>query len=131
VEWREIAVPSSTLDELFGSRVPDFIKIDVEGAELSVLRGAQRILNHGSTIFLIELHDWPSGADTSSEVTALMQRAGYLRGSFYGQPIFVTSRGLWLRLAARELRHEPYQTLRRWRGAWKTRRSRNGSSPPA
>jgi hypothetical protein len=115
VEWQEISVPSATLDELFSGLVPDFIKIDVEGAELSVLRGAQRILDHGSTSFLIELYDWPSGADTSSEVTAVMRRAGYLRGSFYGQPLFVTSRRLWLRLVLMELLHNPYQALRRWR----------------
>ena len=40
-----IDVPITTLDELIGVEIPVMIKIDVEGHELSVLRGAERTLN--------------------------------------------------------------------------------------
>jgi FkbM family methyltransferase len=49
-------VPSSTLDELSAwLGIPDVIKIDVEGAEADVLRGASRLLDSGLPKFLIEL----------------------------------------------------------------------------
>ena len=37
-------VPVETLDDAMGARVPTFIKIDVEGYEAQVLRGARRIM---------------------------------------------------------------------------------------
>lgn len=40
-----IEVPVTTLDELVGDSVPVIIKIDVEGHELSVLRGAEKTLS--------------------------------------------------------------------------------------
>jgi FkbM family methyltransferase len=41
----ELVVPAVTLDALLdGRRPPDFVKIDVEGAELLVLEGATRLL---------------------------------------------------------------------------------------
>ncbi len=51
-----IDVPTKTLDEILHdqSRI-DFIKIDVEGHELSVLNGAKIILNKFRPIFMIEL----------------------------------------------------------------------------
>jgi FkbM family methyltransferase len=102
VDWDQISVPGSTLDDLFPTRSPDFVKIDVEGAELQVLRGATRVLASGPTL-LIELHDW-DGSGQSREVRALLRRRGYHSASFYGQPVFTTSRGLWLKLKALELR---------------------------
>lgn len=53
------AVPVRRLDTLIaaeGLPVPDFIKIDVEGAELAVLRGAQRTLVRCRPTLLIEVH---------------------------------------------------------------------------
>lgn len=104
VEWEEITVSASTLDDLFPDRVPDFVKVDVEGAELSVLRGAKRILTNGNTTFLVELHDWPTGSSQSVEVRRLLGESGYLSATFFGQPIFVKSRSLWLKLKLMEMR---------------------------
>jgi len=53
-----IKVPCLTVDE-FVSReniIPDFIKIDVEGAEFKVLKGMTNTLKNKSLILLIEIH---------------------------------------------------------------------------
>jgi len=77
IEWEEIRVRSTTLDELFPDRAPDFVKIvDVEGAELAVLHGAKRILATGVTTFLIELHGSPTGPTQSEEVRKLLRTSG-------------------------------------------------------
>ncbi len=50
-------VPCSTLDDLSGwLGIPDVIKIDVEGAETDVLRGATRLLESGLPKFLVEFN---------------------------------------------------------------------------
>jgi len=44
----EIKVPASTLDgyyESYSKRFPDYIKIDIDGLELDVLKGASQVLN--------------------------------------------------------------------------------------
>ena len=45
-----------TLDEYFKDKDIDFIKIDVEGGEWDVLRGAEKIMSEGKVIFQIEFH---------------------------------------------------------------------------
>jgi FkbM family methyltransferase len=51
----EIDVPMATLDELVGDPGDvDFVKIDVEGAELAVLRGMGQILAQGRPTLLFE-----------------------------------------------------------------------------
>jgi hypothetical protein len=54
-----LRVPVTTLDSFFAARGrdPDVVKIDVEGAEFSVLRGADRIVR-GDAIILCELHPY-------------------------------------------------------------------------
>src|SRR5262249_14957155 len=39
---------------------PDFIKIDVEGAELQVLRGMLSLLSKSRPLVWIEFHAWPN-----------------------------------------------------------------------
>lgn len=105
VEWSEIRLRATTLDEMFPDRAPDLVKIDVEGAELRVLQGAVGILRKGETTFLVELHEWASPAGDAKQVRQLMQRAGYLHASFFGMSLFTTSRLLWARLTLNELLH--------------------------
>lgn len=53
-----IKVPVISLDDYFDGKTIkiDFIKIDVEGAELFVLKGAEKILKEDSPMLLIEIH---------------------------------------------------------------------------
>jgi hypothetical protein len=43
--------------------MPDFIKVDVEGDEAHVLRGAARILEHRRPAWIIEVHGTQAEAD--------------------------------------------------------------------
>jgi len=48
----------TTIDEMINEIVPpDIIKIDVEGAELLVLRGGKDFLQHKSPKLLLEIHN--------------------------------------------------------------------------
>jgi FkbM family methyltransferase len=53
-EIDEIEVALDTLDAVLADKKIDFIKIDVEGAELSVLRGAQKIIEEQKPYILFE-----------------------------------------------------------------------------
>ncbi len=79
LEWREITVPVVTLDELCTDSPPDLIKIDVEGAEYRVLKGAEKILGAGHARFLVEVHPWGDEAARRgpSDVFALFDTYGY------------------------------------------------------
>ena len=59
-----MTVPTVTVDNLVERYkfVPDFVKIDVEGAEILVLRGASDLAKYQSTRFFVEMH---SGASMS------------------------------------------------------------------
>lgn len=51
-------IKTETLDSLYDKYtwIPDFIKIDVEGAEAQVLNGAKNIASHRHTWFMVEMH---------------------------------------------------------------------------
>ena len=53
-----LKIPSYSIDDLIenGLREPDFIKIDVEGAEELVLEGAKNLLTRKKPILMIEVH---------------------------------------------------------------------------
>jgi FkbM family methyltransferase len=63
---RTISVPVTTIDEFCARErlAPDFIKIDVEGAELSALRGARETIRarRGHLALFVEMHPsiWPA-----------------------------------------------------------------------
>lgn len=111
VEWEEIEMITTTLDSLFPDEPPGFVKVDVEGAELAVLRGATRILQQGTTTFLVELHEsWGDG--DGEDVVRLLDSYGYRRAFLFGQTVFTTDQALRRRLLALELR-TPSQLTRR------------------
>ena len=72
-------VPTCTLDSYFAEtgRVPDLLLIDVEGAKLDVLKGAEAILKTGRPRLLIELHDWDSSK--RDEASEFLSTLGYQR----------------------------------------------------
>jgi FkbM family methyltransferase len=74
-----LTVPVTTLDTLFPALLQcDLLKIDVEGAELSVLRGASSLLKHTRQI-LVEAGDPNSlrHGSTSGDLLAHLQSAGF------------------------------------------------------
>jgi FkbM family methyltransferase len=107
VQWREVEVQALTLDTLCDGVMPDLVKIDVEGAELRVLRGAKDIIRRETTLFLVELHPWrdPGGQSSPAEVIAFMAGLGYHALPFAGKTLFVgrIGRATSLMLSARSL----------------------------
>jgi FkbM family methyltransferase len=89
-KWKTHQVPVHRLDKLFEKQTPDLVKIDVEGAELLVLRGAKEILNQGRTMFLVEVHSFqhPETGAGPAEVFHFMRSFGYRDYLFFGQVLF-------------------------------------------
>lgn len=70
------AVLTASLDELvqrYGLPSPDLVKMDVEGAETDVLKGATGLLERGSTTFLVALH----GRELMRDCLAILEHHGY------------------------------------------------------
>ena len=76
-----IKVPVTTLDSLVteSERPPTFIKIDVEGAEHEVIKGAREMLLKHRPVLLIEVHRFalPDFGSSSEEFSELLLGLGY------------------------------------------------------
>jgi FkbM family methyltransferase len=75
----KISVPLVTLDSYLEShRLPEprLVKIDAEGAEIRILKGASKLLN-GTSDVLCELHPyaWPEFGNTFTELKAIAANA--------------------------------------------------------
>jgi FkbM family methyltransferase len=72
-----ITVPAISLDDFLShsTRMPAVIKIDVEGAELSVLRGAGETLRRERPVVFVEIHGW--GTPGSREVMDFLAEMNY------------------------------------------------------
>jgi hypothetical protein len=69
-----LLVPTLTLDSLLDSQPsPDFVKIDIEGAEWMALSGSDRLLSEVRPIFYMEVGD-----NTATDVYAGFTRANYI-----------------------------------------------------
>ena len=72
----KLKVKTTSLDYLYeGNEIkkPDFIKIDVEGAELSVLKGAEKLLKEFSPILFLATH----GEEIHINVIDFLENLGY------------------------------------------------------
>ena len=72
------AISLDQIVELF-QLSPSFIKIDVEGHEMSVLRSGQKLLRHLQSTLMVEMH----GEELQQEVRAFLKAFGYQE-----EPIF-------------------------------------------
>lgn len=76
-------VPSVALDDFkvlkCGNNCPRLIKVDVEGAEMDVLRGAERTLRYCDTQVLMEIQNWTLQryGHTVQDVFTYMKELGY------------------------------------------------------
>ena len=69
-----VTVPTLTLDTLLASfDPPTFVKIDVEGAEVMVLKGAKRLLTEIRPAIYIEI-----SRETNEAVSDILTRSGYV-----------------------------------------------------
>ena len=74
-----IWVHSDTLDNIIsdlGIDKADFVKIDVEGAELEVLKGAKRVLNNAKKVAVAAYHE-REGKQTWPEVKRILEQRGF------------------------------------------------------
>jgi len=99
-----IQVQTVTLDEFCQNRNvrPNVVKIDVEGAELIVLRGCKHLLGQRRTSFIVAVHPtWLPGDQKAKELFDLFQVHGYRMvrsraarydGADFGDYVFVPER---------------------------------------
>jgi FkbM family methyltransferase len=73
--FKRCLVKTQTLDDFAEKEKiwPDIIKIDVEGAEASVIKGAARTIDSRKPLILVELHS----IKNAWEVTAMLSEHGY------------------------------------------------------
>jgi hypothetical protein len=79
-EERSVTLPSDTLDNLIViDKKIDVLKVDVEGAELSVLRGARGIFKdqRRPSIVIIEVFDIRDNTDKSEGIREVLEGYGY------------------------------------------------------
>ncbi len=76
-----LTVDSCTLDEMWSSETGeeeiDFMKMDIEGAELEALEGASNLLKHTKKVVVAAYHI-RNGEVTASLVSDILRRAGFI-----------------------------------------------------
>lgn len=79
-----VTVRAMPLDGYFGDTIPDvsLVKIDVQGAELDVLRGMRRVLDANAEHFVMLIEYWPDGmlkySGSLDEFAAFLERYGLI-----------------------------------------------------
>src|SRR4051812_22186999 len=78
-----VAVPTVSLDDVFRNyrRKVSLLKIDVEGAELDVFKGAERLLSEQSPLLVFECENRHLNEGCVEDVVSHLKRRGY-DGSF-------------------------------------------------
>jgi hypothetical protein len=73
---RDRSVKCAPLDDVLEGQQVDFIKLDVEGADLHALRGLQRTLSRCKPVMLIEDHS-TLGYYEQADLHTLLDELGY------------------------------------------------------
>lgn len=71
-----IEVPADTLDSIVGGQRVDFLKMDIEGAEMAALAGAEAVLR-GATKVVIAAYHLVDGEPTYPDVIAFLEARGF------------------------------------------------------
>lgn len=74
IAFKEITVPTDTIDGLVAKKAilpPDVLKIDVEGAEQLVLKGALKTLSEYKPIIIVEFHSINSAYECMLHLTSV------------------------------------------------------------
>jgi len=77
---RYVKVETITLDNLMeelGLNKVDIIKVDAEGAEIDVLKGAQNVLARGTRLVIAAYHTAPNGKAEIAQVATILREANY------------------------------------------------------
>ena len=90
------SVECVTLDDVFPADRIDILKIDVEGYEELVLKGAFRLLSDEKRkprLMFIEVHPyaWPGLGTTSDSLLFLLRQAGYQVTDLKGKPVIAVT----------------------------------------
>jgi len=80
---RAATVPQVVLDEFLGDRTPRLIKIDVEGMEAAVLRGARQVLARATPVLYVE----NDRIERSPALLLLLRELGY--NAYWHLPTYV------------------------------------------
>jgi hypothetical protein len=87
---RKTVIETITLDTFCGElgRTPDLMKIDVEGAELLVLRGATQLLHKFHPAIILAVHPyWLPAGHSSRQLFELLSEDGYRIYNSEGSPV--------------------------------------------
>ena len=89
-EKLSVTLPSDTLDNLIPAETKiDILKVDVEGAELSVLRGARAVFGDEKrpSVVIIEVFDVRDNTDKSEGIREVLEGYGYKFYLFDGRAL--------------------------------------------
>jgi len=113
--------PMQTIDEIVKSeqaRIPTFLKLDVQGYELEVLKGAQNTLSQISVVLAeVNLIDIHKGAPLMDELVLFMSNEGFVTYDICGLTRRPLDNALWQADFIFVRRESPLRSDRRWQAA--------------
>lgn len=101
---RKISIQTITLDAFCSelSLRPDLLKIDVEGAELLVLRGAAKLLGESRPTLILAVHPyWLPAGQSPQQIFELLTSYGYTMYDWEGCLVQHLQSGEYLCLSTR------------------------------
>ena len=119
VQHAQIQIPMTRVDRIvdteFGGRTPDLLKLDVQGYELEVLRGAERVLPHVQMVLAeVNLLDIHSGVPLLAEVIAWLDARNFVAFDVCGLTRRPLDGALWQMDVLFVARESPLRSDKRW-----------------